>query len=318
LAAFLAKDFFRYYRLPASFQDTVMVNKRFFVKPLIPLTTGDGDFYILALSQNKTRLIQANRTSAKEIELRNLPHSLEEALSTDTYQEQQQFHTDTQAPGGGKGGERPAIWFGHGGSKDVSKENIGRFFQQVESVVTDYLDERNDPLILAGVEYLLPMYKQANTYNHLLAEGIVGSPDQLDPKELQMRALKLMEPLFEKELKVDFARYADLSRTDLTSTDPQEIIPAAYYGRVDTLFVVSGAYLWGRFNPNTGDAELADQAKPGFEDLSDAAAVQALTNNGKVHVLGSSEMPDGATLAAIFRYALPPGEGVQGNIKGSR
>jgi hypothetical protein len=30
--------------------------------------------------------------------------------------------------------------------------------------------------VLAGVEYLLPIYREANTYPHLLAEGIHGNP----------------------------------------------------------------------------------------------------------------------------------------------
>jgi hypothetical protein len=55
---FSAPDVFRHYRLPFPFQEFVVVTERFHVKPLLPLLSGDGQFYLLALSQNGVRVLQ--------------------------------------------------------------------------------------------------------------------------------------------------------------------------------------------------------------------------------------------------------------------
>ncbi|WP_242040235.1 baeRF7 domain-containing protein [Anabaena subtropica] len=68
LAIFIAEDFFSYYCVPIDFAELVVVSDRFHLKPLISLLTGDGQFYILALSQNQVRLFQGTRYSVNEVE----------------------------------------------------------------------------------------------------------------------------------------------------------------------------------------------------------------------------------------------------------
>lgn len=58
LAIFISNNFFSYYCLPLNFAELVVVSDRFHLKPLMQLLTGDGKFYILALSQNQVRLFQ--------------------------------------------------------------------------------------------------------------------------------------------------------------------------------------------------------------------------------------------------------------------
>ncbi len=57
LAVFLSPGVLRYYRLPLNFEDLVIVANRYHLKPLLPLLTGDGQFYVLALSQNEVRFL---------------------------------------------------------------------------------------------------------------------------------------------------------------------------------------------------------------------------------------------------------------------
>jgi hypothetical protein len=80
LALFLSSRSFNAYRLPFEFEELVVVTNRFHVKPLLPLLSGDGRFYVLALSQNEVRLLQGTRYSVDEIELEDVPKSLVEAL----------------------------------------------------------------------------------------------------------------------------------------------------------------------------------------------------------------------------------------------
>src|SRR5438874_2551260 len=57
LALFRSTDRFRYYRLPLTVKEQVLIQNEFHVTPLLPLMIGDEHFYILALSQQYPRLL---------------------------------------------------------------------------------------------------------------------------------------------------------------------------------------------------------------------------------------------------------------------
>jgi hypothetical protein len=61
LAVFLAAGTLRTFRVPVPFAELVVVAPGFHVKPLLALLTGDGLFYVLALSQNQVRLLVGTR-----------------------------------------------------------------------------------------------------------------------------------------------------------------------------------------------------------------------------------------------------------------
>lgn len=299
LAIFLSSEVFRTYRPPLNFEELVVVADRFHIKPLLPLLSGDGRFYILALSQNEVRLFQGTRYNVSEVELENVPESLAEALRYDDPEKQLQFHTQTP----GRGGDRGAIFHGHGVVTDDGKRDILRFFQQIDKGLQQELfqDERA-PLVLAGVEYLFPIYKEANTYGYLLGEGVEGNPEALSAKELHEQAWAIAQPYFQQARQEAVAQYKDLRDAEQASKDIREIVPAAHYGRVDTLFVAIGLQQWGAFDPGTNTIHLHEEAEPGNEDVLDSAAVQTLLHGGTVYAMKPEKMPDGVPLAAVFRY----------------
>src|SRR5688572_14016198 len=73
LAAFAAPGQFRTFRVPLKFDPLVVVSRRFHVTPLVPLLTGDGVFYILALSQGEVRVFQGTRDSVSDVEVPGMP-----------------------------------------------------------------------------------------------------------------------------------------------------------------------------------------------------------------------------------------------------
>ena len=297
LAVFAGENLFRYYRLPLDFTELVVVSERCHIRPLLPLFIGDGHFFILALSQNQIRLLEGTRHRADEIELEGVPTSLVEALGEGS-EKQLQFHTRTGAPGAG---ERPAAFHGHDPA-DEAKERILRYFRQVNDGLGQVLRNERAPLVLAGVNYLLPLYREANTYAHLLEQGITGNPEALTPAELHGRAWEIVQPYFLEAEQATRARYQALAGTGRTSTNVQEVLPAAYHGRVEVLFVALGIQHWGRFVPETNTVHLSAERTPGDEDLLDLAAIQTILNGGTVYAVEPENVPDGAPLAAIFRF----------------
>jgi hypothetical protein len=133
LAIFIAENLLRYYQVPLSFEEVVVVSDRFYLKPLLPLLSGDGQFYVLALSQNDIRLIEATRHSVREVELENVPKNLDEALQYDRPDEEIQYRIST-SKGGTNNSFQQAGSFHGVGSPDVDRvqEDILQFFHQVD------------------------------------------------------------------------------------------------------------------------------------------------------------------------------------------
>jgi hypothetical protein len=304
LALFLSANFFKYYRLPIEMDELLVVSERFHLKPLFTLMSNNGQFYVLALSQKDIRLLHGSRFSITQVDLGNVPTSLREALWFDDPEKQLQFHTATSTPGGT--GKRPSIFHGHGANDVDEKNELLRYFQRVDKGLGALLGNENDPLVLAGVDYLVPIYQQANGYPHLIESFIEGNPDELSPEELHQRAWEILEPIFQEEQQQALDKFLELhhSGSDLASSDKSFAVAAAHYGLVETLFVALGVQQRGSFDPQKNEVEWHKEFQPGDQDLLDLAAVQTLKNGGTVYALEPENMPENTLLAAIFRYSL--------------
>jgi len=301
LALFISPEMIKAYRLPLDFEEWVISSpNRFHVTPLLPLIAYNASFYVLALSQNSCRLFHCDRLQYREVKPKNFPQSLEESLKFDEQEKQFQFHTGAQATGGP--GKRAAMFHGHGVADDEDKDRILRYFQIVNQAVTDFSGTQSDPLILAGVEYLHAIYQEANTYQSLLDEGITGNPDHLSGQELHADAWKIMEPRTRADLDQAIAKYHDLKGTGKTDVDLLRIIQESLTGRIDQLIIPLDIHQWGKFYPDSGEAEVHLEKQPKDEDLINAAAFQALSMGAEVFPVTAAQMPDAETIIAVFRY----------------
>ena len=71
LAIFLSDGFFKVLRLPLKFEELVVISRTFHLKPLLPLFSKDGKFYILAVSMNEIRLFLGTKDTINQIDLVN-------------------------------------------------------------------------------------------------------------------------------------------------------------------------------------------------------------------------------------------------------
>lgn len=297
LAVYLSRDFARSYFLPIAPQESVTVGPDFLITPLMPLRLNEY-FYVLAISQQETRLLRATQYSVERLDLGDMPASMAEALRWDDPERELQWHSQTNSRG-----ERPAIFHGHGvGTKEIHKENLLRYFQMVDQYVCKVLTGENKPLVLAGVDYLLPIYREANGYRHLIKEGIEGSHQQLSDTILREQAWELVQPLFTQEREDAASLYYQQVGRELASADLATIIPAAHHGRIEILFVATDRQVWGRFDPENVQMELHAYAQPEDIDLLNLASIHTVMNNGVVYADRCEELPDEEALAAIFRY----------------
>jgi hypothetical protein len=302
LAVFRSPSLFRTYRLPLSLRELAMVEDRFHLKPLFPLLNGDGHFYILALSLKNIRLVEANRNQAREIDLEahGVPTSREEALGALT-RRYSQFQASTSS----KTVSRMPIFHGHGTGEDDLKAEIVQYFRRFDDALANAPIDRGAPFVLAGVEYLLPRYEEATELPNVMEEGLTGNVEGLRPEELRELAWPIVEPLFQEDQKKQADRYRELAGTGRASNRLEEILQAAYDGRVDTLFTARGVRVWGKYDPESRQVELKEEQEVqtnGSEDLIDLAAVQTYLRGGRIFAVEQQEVPEGMAAVAIFRW----------------
>ncbi|MBN2548888.1 MAG: hypothetical protein JXB15_07010 [Anaerolineales bacterium] len=298
LAMYLAEGVFRYYALPMPFEEQLIVAEHFYIKPLLPLLSGDGRFYVLALSQNEVRLLEGSRYSVGEVDLEGAPSSLAELLGDEKRDKQLQFHTR----GSSGAGKRPAMFFGHGEAEEQAKQDILRYFRLIDAELRGLLPIEGTPLVLAGVDYLLPLYRSISSYPYLLEDGITGNPEQLSDKQLHEPAWKIVAPYFQEIQHKARTRFYELKDTGQTSINLEEIIPAAYHGRVDHLFVALDVQRWGKYTPDLHQVSIHPEAQPGDEELLQFASNYTILNGGSVFAVEKERLPGEGILAAIYRY----------------
>ncbi len=313
IAAFLSEDGARFFRLPVQFDELVVCGERFHLKPVFPLLASNNRFFVLALSQNQVKLYQGTHYGISEVHTTDIPLDIHDAvLKYEVDQQSTQFHTGAKV--GGPAGRQEAIRHGQGRQSDDQanrpKDLIWRFFQQVDDGVREVLRDETAPLVLASVQYYLPIYREVNSYPHLVEDGVVaGNAEHLAPHELHRKAWQVMEPIFRASQEEALDRFEEsLHREgDMASAELSEIVPAARFSRVDTLFVSIGAYAWGRFDPESAAVETHREREAGDDDLLDFAAVHTFLNGGTVHALRPENMPEEAQLAAVFRFPVAAG-----------
>lgn len=301
LAFFLAPDYQQIVTLPVSAPAQVVLGSHFYIKPLLACPMGDRHFYILALSLKQSRLYRATCAGIEEIPLPDVPTSLEEVLPSDQSEKQLQFRSGVSAPGGP--GRQAAYYYSHDDAGNQRKEQALRFCRELDSGLQRYLRGNNAPLIVASVDYLAALYRQANSYPHL-SDSISGSPDTMAPHELHAAAWELVEPQFRAPVEQALEALPVRMRESRASTQLPEILPAAYAGRVEVLLVAEDHELWGRFEPPLGPLDVAGPDTPGMgrQPLLNLATLYTLRGSGVVYTLPAAQVPGPDGIAAILYY----------------
>ena len=295
LAFFVSQEGVKYYRLGREFAEMTVVGDRFYLQPLLPIINQDTRFYLLALAQNQVKLFLGDRSSLTQLELpEDVPPSLAEALKYDDPEKQTQYHS-------GDSGNSP-IYHGQGVGTTDNKDEILRFFQQINNGIESTFNAEQIPLILAGVEYLLPIYHEANSYNNLVAKGVIGNPENVASEKLHKQSWAIIAEKLETDKQQQIKRYGEIAATEETSDRFEDIVAGAANGQIDTLFLVPGSQKWGRYDSQSNKVEIHQEQQNNSVDLVDFVAVNTYLQGGKVYTIDSNQMSSDSKMMAILRY----------------
>jgi hypothetical protein len=266
-------DFFHGYWLRGLQREVVDAGERFYLRPLFAAMAREQSFYLLALSQGHVRLFSSTMFHADEIQLPGaVPRNIRDWMNA----RQPDHVMDNRSAGGPSVGSMKGVMFGTSTDREKHDEYVRHFFKEIDHAVHTTLREGSAPLVLAGVETELAIYRRLNTYQHLFDQEVHGSPDGLPVPDVLERARDLVGRAPSEALR---KALADLERRP-PAHDTGEILRMAREGRVGELLMPE-------------DTE---------DDRLDLAALEVLRHGGRVFAVNPAEVPGNAAVAAVLRY----------------
>jgi uncharacterized protein (DUF2249 family) len=279
LVALRSPAVFRHFWVRKIPTEMVTVADHFPVLPLLSLFSNARIFYVLALSKKNVDLFRGADDSFERMKLPDaIPTNLNAFLNT----RKPDHVLDNRAFGGPSAGSMKGVMFGTSTDRESRDQPLLHFFKEIEKGIHTVLKDTAAPLILAGVEYEVALYRKVNTYPRLMDDAVYGSPDSLR-SEMHERTLQIIQQHSPEPLRTALAQLEQRRGSTRVSFDMEQILQAAHDGRVADLFLRQD-------NTNGGD------------DKINAAAIQTLLHAGQVFALSPDLMPDRAALAAVMRY----------------
>lgn len=297
LAVFMSPDFFVFYTLPQSFDSYHFVGDRFHIRPLLPIFTGGGRFFLLALSQNEVRFFEGQRHSITPVIIEDLlPEDMEEALQFSDAEASFQAHSGSSTG--------TPVFHGQGKGKDSKIKDLRKYFREVDNGLMEMLHDEQAPLLIAAVDYLVPIYQSISSYSNVLPDFIKGNPEHWNPMQLHERAWQIMGPHFKQEQQLAAEQFTSTFSQNKASISAYDIVPSAIAGRIETLFVDrSETNLWGQYFKDDHQIRFDLKRKPDSICLLNEAAAQTFLQGGTVYNAPTEEIPYSySSMNATYRY----------------
>ncbi|MBN2175685.1 MAG: hypothetical protein JW731_16265 [Bacteroidales bacterium] len=285
------------YELQVFFDDFHYFGNRFLLTPSIPYFNGNGRFYLLAISQNQTRLFEGSRDEIGPIDISGLiPQQLEDTVGYDFEQKSLQFRTENTSSGN-------VQFHGHGAGKDDKDEELLRFLRDIDRGFTSFAGKNGRPLIIASVDNIFANYKKITQYKNLHKENISGNPDESDILLLHEKTWDLLKGNFNKQKQEAIDEYRKYQNTGKTLNNIEKIISQSEAGNIDTLFIKKGEYIWGNYDEQMHEVKTDELPSEENICLTDLACKNTFLQDGQVFLVDPDEMPDpDSHINALMRF----------------
>ncbi|MDF1740949.1 MAG: hypothetical protein P1U86_17435 [Verrucomicrobiales bacterium] len=282
LAIFAEAETVRVIQVPKRFSPQCSYSTKWFLTPLLELAANNDSYWLLSLSQNEVALYRGSRLGIRPVEIPGGNPSFEES----------------EIAAAKSSGDDPDLI-----DAEANKENLLKFFREVNEPIRKILGESNDPLLIAGVDFYLPLFAKANTYPHLVEKIVGGNAEHESLAELHESASDVLYRDFAESRKRELLRLKELAASDAFVTDLQEVLAAASMGRIASLVAPSDLRFRGKItDPGKGSYEEMTPHDPEGFDLYQRAAELTLSRGGRLFYLEAAKMPGGNEICAELRY----------------
>ncbi|MFN3892135.1 MAG: hypothetical protein ACK4MV_17190 [Beijerinckiaceae bacterium] len=275
----------RTYRLPNKLSEMVEVSDRFHLKPLLRAVTFPHHAFVLALSEDRPRLIEmTSDMPAEEVRVRDMPRDAGSATG--------RASINDRSPSGRIHGSE--------GQKVLMRQ----YCRKVDAALRPLLAGRHEPLIVVAAEPLLGIWRSVNSYAGTAGESLATSPAAMSAAQLADAARPVLDRIYAAEI-AEFAKlYADRMSQGRATADMASAARAATAGAIDTLLVDIDEVVPGFVDEQTGAITLSDSGDAKNYGVVDEIAGRVLLSGGRVLGVRKQDIPGGGSLAAVLRYAV--------------
>lgn len=298
LAIFAADGFFKSYTLPVHFKAYNYISNSFYLKPLMPMFNGDGSFYMVTLDRDNVKLYECRRHSFTEIEIDDLiPESKQDRVGFDYEEKNLQFRTGQASIG-------QVMYHGQEAATGKKKNEIKKYFRAINDGLSTIFSEESMPLLLAAQGPLFDIYKEVNTYPHLMDQNLTIDFSNTDIFEIHELAWERMAPVFDQKRQDHLAQFLEQQGKGTTAIGIDKILPAAINGQIDALFCENKADVFGQYQTENNVIKVTQEEDNGHNiSLMNLAAIKTFLNGGATYLLEKDEMPNtNSRINALYRY----------------
>ncbi len=295
---FRSPGVFRHFELPIppSSEQACTVGGCFWIRPILASLALPSTVYVLEVTKQAATLLACGFTEVTAIGLpEGTPKTLDEALGFKA----PDHDLINRSAAGPSSGAMQGVQFGTGSGRETQHAHLHDFYRAIDRGVSELLHWNQAPLVLAGVDEDVNIYRAASTYPHLLEQGIHGSPGtQMTPAQILRQAHDIALFAIERGVAAGMAASKERLAPSRFSTNLDDILRAAVEGRVGDLYLDATAQSIGNFDGKIFGGAFNWHG----EDLLNVAAVETLLRRGAVHALPTHLMPGTSLAAAAFRY----------------
>ncbi|RFS26988.1 hypothetical protein DVR12_04175 [Chitinophaga silvatica] len=273
LAIFASKDVLKIVKMPIPVTDRIVISDRFEIRPLLRALEQKEYYYVLTISRNKIRLLEAfNDTLVREVSNKDFPFENTQYYTTDHMKIIQDSYLD-----------------------DLVKE----YFNVADKRFKEYYYAEPLPVILLGDAKMLAYYEEQMDIKNIVIGTAHGNYDDTTPHEI----LKITYPIVKQHLEekeqqalqvIDIAQSAQKLNTDFG-----DIYRAAQAGAADTLYIEKTYFARGTVDEE-GIVDLSED--PTAEDLTLVAIDTILNKSGKVTIMNEGALEKYNGIALVTRF----------------
>ena len=275
----------RTYRVANQLPEMLEVGDRFLIKPLLRAVTFPQTTFVLALSQNHVRLIEAGADgTAFTVEVPGLPRDAASAVGLPSI-------SGRSADGRIQGSEG-------------QKVRLAEYCRAIETELRTVVNRTDIPLILATTQPLDGIYRSVNSYSRLLGESIRGNPDETSDNELSAAARPILDAMYAEQLAAVLDEVEQRRAHGRAVSDLSDVARAATFGAVDTLLFDFEQVVPGSIDEETGAVRFDDAESAANYGVIDEIARRALLAGAIIYAVRADDLPRNTPALASVRFAV--------------
>ncbi len=270
----------------------------YFLRPMISALSVPDHLYVLEITKKDAALMSCGGSGLLRCELpKGTPHTIDDVTGFDP----PDHDLMNRSAAGPSSGAMAGVQFGTGSEREKAHAHLHDFYRAVDRGLNELVGSNPAPVILAGVDEDIALYRAASTYPVLLRQSIPTIPaghKHASAADIWRRARHIARFDSQERAAASLSASAERLAPARFSTDLDVILQAAAQGRIIDLYLDENGRRMGDFDGKV----FGGRNNWRGEELLNVAAVETLRHGGHVYSLPTHLMTNRAFAAAAFRY----------------